>query len=206
MSQLGFYIDSSACTGCRACELACKDRNDLDVGARLRRVRTVSGGSWTRDEALNCYAPQGVFSYAVSFSCGHCSEPACFSKCPQGAISKDEDTGIVSIDEERCIGCGTCVLACPYGAPQIVEEEKKARKCDLCKDLLSQGEEPACVAICPQRALFVGEIDELRAEHGDVRDVQPLPDSSLTSPNIVITAHRDAVFEEGEARPLALEG
>ncbi|MDY3951169.1 MAG: 4Fe-4S dicluster domain-containing protein [Eggerthella lenta] len=205
MSQWGFYINSSSCTGCKACELACKDRNNLDVGARLRRVRMLCGGTWEHDEQLNCYAPRGVFSYAVSFSCGHCDNPSCFAKCPQGAISKDEETGIVVINEEACIGCGTCNLACPYGACQLIESEKKSKKCDLCKDLLDAGEDPACVAICPQRALFAGDIEELRRMHGDARDVQPLPPSAETSPNIVITPHKDAVFEKGEGRPLSLE-
>lgn len=205
MSQMGFYIDSASCTGCKACELACKDKNNLDVGARLRRVRMMCGGAWEKDEALNCFTPQGVFSYSVSFSCGHCDSPACFAKCPQGAISKDADTGIVTIDPEKCIGCGTCNAACPYGACQLVEAEKKSRKCDLCKDLLALGEEPACVGICPQRALAIGKIEELRSTYGKVADVQPLPPSSETLPNVAIATHKDAVFEEGAGRPLSLE-
>ena len=84
--------------------------------------------------------------------------------------AKDEETGLVTIDQEQCIGCKSCIQACPYGAPQFVEAKGVTEKCDMCAELRSYGEEPACVAICPQRALKVGDIDELRAEFGDCAD------------------------------------
>jgi len=205
MGQLGFYINSSACHGCKACELACKDKNDLKPGARLRKARQVSGGTWEKDERFGAYTPKGVFSYSVSFSCGHCDKPACVEVCPTGAMTKDPETGIVSNDLELCIGCGACGLACPYGAPQVVAEVQKTRKCDFCKDLLAQGLEPTCVGACPQRALHWGDIEELRAAYGEVRDVQPLPASDITLPNVVITPHKDAVYGEGEGRRMTLE-
>lgn len=205
MGQLGFYINSDACTGCKACELACKDRNNLDVGARLRRVRQVCGGGWTQDEKTGAWSPENVFSLSVSFSCGHCDNPACVEKCPTGAMTKDEATGIVSNDLDVCIGCGACQQMCPYGAPQVYEKEGVARKCDMCRSLTDAGEEPACVGICPQRALAVGDIEELRATYGTVSDTAPLPDSSQTSPNIVIGVHRNAERAQKSARPLSLE-
>ena len=84
MGQLGFYINSSACHGCKACELACKDKNDLKPGARLRKARQLSGGEWVKDERFGAYTPMGVFSYSVSFSCGHCTNPSCVAACPTG--------------------------------------------------------------------------------------------------------------------------
>lgn len=192
MSQLGFYINTAVCSGCKACELACKDKHSFDIGPRARRVREVCGGSWTRDDDTGAFSPDGVFSYSVSYSCGHCDNPACVAVCPTGAHHKEEETGIVAVDPNRCIGCGSCVINCPYGAPQLVRSEGIVRKCDLCYDLVSAGEEPACVAICPQRALEVGPIDELRAAHGSVNDIYPLPDSSRTNPNVVIEVHRNA--------------
>ena len=203
--QLGFYINSSACHGCKACELACKDKHDLKPGPRLRRVRLMCGGSWEKDERYGSYTPKGVFSYSVSFSCGHCDEPACVAACPTGAMTKDPQTGIVSNDREVCIGCGACAQACPYGAPQVDVEIDKVRKCDFCQDLLAQGGEPVCVGACPQRALHWGPIDELRALYGDLCDVQPLPPSELTRPNVAITPHKDAVFGTGEGRALSLD-
>ena len=204
MAQLGFYIKSSDCTGCKACELACKDKHSLNIGARPRRVREVCGGGWVQEENGN-YVPDGVYSYAVSFSCGHCDEPACAAACPTGACAKDPDTGLVLIDREVCIGCGACADACPYEAPHVVDRLGKSEKCDMCHDLMAYGEEPACVAICPQRALFVGDIEELRAEFGDIADVQPLPSSELTHPNVVIAPHRQARFDGDAVRMLSLE-
>lgn len=98
------------------------------------------------------------------------------------------------------------VKACPYGAPQFVEAKTITEKCDMCAELQAHGEEPACVAICPQRALKIGDIDELRAEYGDVRDIQPLPDSAQTEPNVVIVAHRNGrAAADDDWRMLSLE-
>ncbi|RDB55018.1 4Fe-4S dicluster domain-containing protein [Senegalimassilia anaerobia] len=194
MAQWGFHINTAVCTGCKACELACKDKHSFDIGPRARRVREISGGGWTVDETNGTVRPIGVFSYSVSYSCGHCDNPACVAVCPTGAHHKDPETGIVSVDTDRCIGCGSCVINCPYDAPQMVESEGVVRKCDLCWDLMTHGEEPACVAICPQRALQVGKIEDLRAECGDQCDILPLPNSEATHPNIVVTPHRNAQF------------
>ena len=206
MAQMGFLINSDDCIGCKACELACKDLHSYDVGPRLRRVYEVCGGGWAVDEATGACTPNGVFSYAITYSCGHCDSPLCFASCPTGAIVKDEDTGIVTIDADACIGCGDCVDACPYGAPQMVDAKGVAEKCDMCIDLINRGEEPACVAICPQRALSIGDIEELRAEYGECADVQPLPPSKDTSPNVVIVEHRNAKTSESDTyRLLSLE-
>ena len=157
------------------------------------------------DEKTGVCHPSGVFTYSVSYSCGHCDNPACVAVCPTGAHAKDEETGLVTIDQEQCIGCKSCVQACPYGAPQFVEAKGVTEKCDMCAELRSYGEEPACVAICPQRALKVGDIDELRAEFGDCADVAPLPSSADTAPNVVIVAHRNAKTNLADVRILSLE-
>ena len=199
MAQMGFLIKSAQCSGCKACELACKDIHNFEIGPRARRVREVCGGGWSVDEKTGVCHPSGVFTYSVSYSCGHCDNPACVAVCPTGAHAKDEETGLVTIDQEQCIGCKSCIQACPYGAPQFVEAKGVTEKCDMC------GEEPACVAICPQRALKVGDIDELRAEFGDCADVAPLPSSADTAPNVVIVAHRNAKTNLADVRILSLE-
>lgn len=192
MSQLGFYINSEVCSGCKACELACKDKHSFDVGPRARRVREVCFGNWKQNEKTGSWTPKNVGSFSVSFSCGHCDTPMCYGVCPTGAISKREEDGIVVIDQEKCTGCQACIEACPYGEPQYVESLNIVQKCDMCIDLIERGEQPACVATCPQRALEVGDIEELRSKYGDVRDMPPLPDSSETGPNVVITPHHAA--------------
>ena len=109
--------------------------------------------------------------------------------CPVGAIIKRED-GIVFIDSASCIGCDACIAACPFGVPYISGVSGIARKCDFCKDLLDKGEQPLCVTSCPMRALNYGEIDELRAAHGSVSSVDPLPSEPGTDPSLVITPSR----------------
>ena len=205
MGQQGFLINTEDCIGCKACELACKDLHSFDIGPRTRRVYEVCGGDWSVDDVTGACVPSNVFACAVTFSCGHCDNPACVSVCPTGAHAKDQETGLVTVDAEVCIGCGSCVEACPYGAPQLVKDEGVVRKCDLCQGLREQGEEPACVALCPQRALKVGDIDELRAAYGTCADIQPLPSSEYTSPNIVVVPHRNArMKEDGSYRMLSL--
>ena len=89
--------------------------------------------------------------------------PACVANCPQGALEKDADTGLVSRDEEKCIGCGTCVKSCPYEVPVVDTETMKSVKCDGCAARVAEGKMPICVDACPLRALEFGDIEELRS-------------------------------------------
>lgn len=186
--QLGFYVNLANCTGCKACEIACKDRKDLPVGVRWRRVYEYGGGEWLQDG--DQMVPSGVFHYFVSTACMHCEEPICMEVCPASAISKRDD-GIVVINPDLCIGCRYCSWACPYGAPQFNEETKVMTKCDFCVELQAQGQNPACVDACPYRALEFGDIEELKAKHGTLNNPAPMPDPSLTQPSIVYTPHKD---------------
>jgi anaerobic dimethyl sulfoxide reductase subunit B (iron-sulfur subunit) len=192
--QLGFHVDMSVCLGCKTCAIACKDKNDLAVGQNFRRVVEIEGGDYTR--VRNAVVPN-VFAYWISISCNHCSNPKCVANCPTGACAKGEN-GIVAIDQGKCIGCRYCTWSCPYGAPQYNPAKGKTNKCNLCADLLAKGEEPACQAACPVRAITVGPIDELRKKFGGTADLVGLPSPSLTKPNIIFTPHRDAV--RGDAR------
>jgi anaerobic dimethyl sulfoxide reductase subunit B len=188
--QLGFYFNQTECTGCKACQIACKDKNELPVGVIWRRVAEYSGGGWSQDTFEDTFTPN-VFTYYTSVACNHCDDPICVRVCPSQAMSKGED-GIVTVDANTCIGCKYCAWACPYGAPQFNPDKGVMTKCNFCEDFLAEGRDPACVAACPSRVLHFGEIDDLRKKYGDAADIEPLPDPAITKPNFVITPHKDA--------------
>lgn len=190
--QLAFYFDSSACTACKACMSACKDKNDLPVGVNYRRVMEYGGGSWVpHSDYPEIMVPNNVYSYAISTACMHCSNPLCMDACPAQAIFKRSD-GVVWIDEDKCIGCRYCEWACPYSGPQYDETKDVMVKCDFCMDLLAAGQNPACVDACVMRAIDFGSMEELQEKYGTVTSIEPWPDPEITEPCIVITPHKHA--------------
>jgi anaerobic dimethyl sulfoxide reductase subunit B len=204
--QLAFYLDQSACTGCKACQVACKDKNNLPVGITWRHAMYYGGGNWlphpTRPDLV---VANNIYAYALSKACMHCENPACVNVCPAQAITKRAD-GVVLINQDQCIGCRYCEWACPYGAPQFDEKKGVMSKCTFCEDLLAQGQNPACVDACPMRALQYGELSELRAKYGSVNAVEPLPVASLTLPALVLTPHKHAQFSgKGTGKILDVE-
>lgn len=192
-TQYGFFIDSSRCTGCKTCELACKDFKDLGPEVSFRRIYEYAGGDWQEDNGV---WHQNVFAYYLSISCNHCDDPACTKVCPSGAMHKRED-GFVVVDEDVCIGCRYCHMACPYGAPQYNAEKGHMTKCDGCYSRVAEGKQPICVESCPLRALEFGPIEELRQKHGTLAAVAPLPRAHFTNPislsNLTLTAARPAI-------------
>lgn len=181
-TQYGFYIDSSRCTGCKTCELACKDYKNLSPDVNFRRIYEYAGGDWTEQGGV---FQQNIFAYYLSVSCNHCDDPACVKVCPSGAMHKRED-GFVVVNEEVCIGCRYCSMACPYSAPQYDQAKGHMTKCDGCYERVSEGKKPICVESCPLRALDMAPIDELRAKYGDLAEIAPLPAAKYTHPNIVL--------------------
>jgi DMSO reductase iron-sulfur subunit len=187
MTHYAFYFDSNSCSGCKACQVACKDKHGLEVGRLWRRVYEVSGGGWRQEGAAWL---TDAFAYNLSIACNHCEKPACKEACPAGAIYQRAD-GIVLIDGEHCMGCQYCSWACPYGAPQYDAAAGRMSKCTFCVDLIEVGLSPACVAACPLRALDFGDLDELRARYETVEMAFPLPAAELTRPALALRPHRD---------------
>lgn len=190
MTQKGFYIDTTRCAGCRTCSVACKDLKNTPAGMNFRRVTEFEGGGWQKN--WDGTWRQDVFAYYISISCNECSDPVCVKVCPTHAHHKRAEDGLVVIDQEKCIGCGACAKACPYGAPQLDQAIGKMRKCDGCVDRTSRGLQPVCVESCPERAIEFGDIDMLRKKHGECAEIAPLPSASLTKPNLVIKPCRTA--------------
>ena len=184
-----FHIDTSRCTGCKTCMIACMDKHDLPEGVLWRRVTEYVGGEWTA-RPDGTYT-QNIFGYYLSIGCNHCQNPICVRSCPTTAMHKGKD-GIVSVDHAKCVGCRYCEWGCPYSAPQYDAKLGKMTKCDFCRDYQQEGKAPACVAACPNRALDYGEYEELAAKYGEVNVIAPLPDPGITQPNLVITRGKNA--------------
>lgn len=190
MTQYAFSFDARFCSGCKACQAACKDKNNLPTGVLWRRVIEVSGGNWQQNgEAWN----NNVFAYNLSISCNHCAYPKCAGVCPTNAYTIRED-GIVFLDSTKCVGCGYCAWACPYGAPQYDPTAGHMTKCDFCLDYLEQGLPPACVAACPLRVLRHADAESITNgiplwnTSSDLHPY-PLPNFSHTQPHLAITLH-----------------
>ncbi len=167
MPQYGWLLDEKRCIECRACEAACKQWNQLDVGIQFRKVRTYETGKYP-----------SVRTQALSWACNHCDRPFCLLVCPTKAIWRRDEDGAVLIDRDRCIGCGMCQKFCPYDAPVLDVKANKMVKCTMCVDRLDMGLQPACSTICPTGALQFLPLDEVK-ERGTVETPNfPYPHST----------------------------
>ena len=184
MKQYAFFFDSNACSGCKACEMACRDKHNLPGSIRWRRVYEVAGGSWELKERT---ALPKLVAYNLSMSCNHCVDAPCVEVCPTSAMQKRKD-GIVFVDTDKCMGCKLCNWACPYDAPQYDKKEGVMTKCDFCIDYVDEGKAPSCVAACPMRVLEFGELEELKETHG-YGSVYPMPANSSAHPSLVVRPH-----------------
>ena len=154
-------IDTSTCTGCKACEVACQEWNDLPVQA------TVQTGTYQTMPATNPQfwnlikfaenATEDSFSWLMrKDQCMHCEDPGCLAACPAPKAIIQYSNGIVDFQQEHCIGCGYCIAGCPFDIPRLSQKTKKVYKCTLCVDRVSVGLEPACVKACPTGCLSYG--------------------------------------------------
>lgn len=180
MEQRGFYYNTDNCTGCKTCQIACKDVNNLEAGILFREVHEMELGKYPNPMAYN-----------ISMSCNHCESPLCVANCPTKAMYKRPEDGIVMHDATKCVGCRLCIWSCPYGAPKYIEDKGIVGKCTLCVGLVEEGEKPACEASCPMRCIETGDVEDLRRKYGSNADIQSVPHSVLTKPSIVIRPHRN---------------
>ena len=151
MSKYYLFQDAKKCIGCHSCEVICKSNKDLPVGPKVCQVLTI--GPRMVDNV-----PKAAY---IFMPCFHCEDPWCVAACPTGAMQKRAKDGIVFVDHELCVGCKTCMSACPWGAPQWNPEAGKVVKCDYCMDRIDQGLKPACVTVCTTDCLHFGTTDEI---------------------------------------------
>ncbi len=168
--RMGFFTDTSVCIGCKACEVACKEWNQVPedglnlTGMSFDNTSGLGADTWRhvafieRPEAGSDHGFRWLMSSDV---CKHCTEAACLDVCPTGAIFRTE-FGTVVVQEDVCNGCGYCVPACPYGVLDKREDDGRIFKCTLCYDRLGAGQEPACAKACPTDSIQFGPLDELR--------------------------------------------
>jgi DMSO reductase iron-sulfur subunit len=171
--QHGFYFDHELCVKCHACEMACKAWNEIDIGPRWREVVKIESGTFPNVSAMN-----------VSIACMHCGDAPCQTACPVGAITKSAEDGIVSVNADTCIGCGFCVWACPFNAPQLSASVGKMEKCTFCQTpgkVRGPGLPRACEEVCPTGAIQSGPMAEL-ASKGRERAATRL--ASITDPGL----------------------
>jgi Fe-S-cluster-containing dehydrogenase component/formate-dependent nitrite reductase membrane component NrfD len=146
--RYGFVIDQRRCIGCHACTVACKEENRVPLGAFRTWVKYVERGAFPNTRR-----------YFSVLRCNHCDAAPCVTICPTVALYRRDD-GIVDFDGGRCIGCKSCMQACPYDALYIDPETSTAAKCNYCAHRVEVGLEPACVIVCPERAIIAGDLDD----------------------------------------------
>lgn len=146
--MMELYVDANRCIGCRACVAACSE----------------CAGHGGRSMIHLDVVLRGASVQTAPTVCMHCSEPACAAACPADAIGIDPHGIVLSAQPERCIGCGNCALACPFGVPQVRSDIELMQKCDLCYDRTSLGRKPMCATVCPSGALFYGSRAEIEAQ------------------------------------------
>jgi Fe-S-cluster-containing dehydrogenase component len=147
--HLHFFVDPNRCIGCQACVQACTECD------------THRGDSMIHLE----YVDRGHSVQTVPVICMHCEQPTCAEVCPADAIKRTGDGVVQSARKPRCIACGNCVAACPFGVPEVYEDRQIMMKCDMCYDRTSVGRKPMCATVCPSQALFFGtreQIEQLR--------------------------------------------
>ena len=175
MTKYAFVIDQRKCIGCHACTVACKAEHDVPIGVYRTWVKYIEKGEFPNSRR-----------YFLVNRCNHCDNAPCVSICPTKALYKRTD-GIVDFDSSRCIGCKSCMQACPYDALYIDPYSHTAAKCNYCAHRTEVGIEPACVVVCPERAIIAGDLQNPESEIARIVAREPVrtrkPEQG-TGPNV----------------------
>ncbi len=190
MSKYGMVMDLDRCIGCNACVIACKVEHNTPQGINFTKILEQEIGSYP-----------DVKRQFLPVMCNHCDDAPCIDVCPTKATYAREDDGIVLVDWDKCIGCGACVLACPYdqrfqvfdertpfpgdqsdfARPDVKRADQGAiAKCDFCYHRIDDNREPACVEVCPTNARIFGETESLSAD----QDLWALLPDKQTKPTV----------------------
>lgn len=148
MKRYAMVVDLRRCAGCHACTVSCKSEHLVPIGRFRTRVESIEVGMFPK-----------VKRHFIPMLCNQCEDAPCISSCPTSAIVRRVD-GIVIIEDDLCVGSGSCVTACPYDAIYMDEQTGTADKCDFCADRIDDGREPSCVSSCPTDAFVFGDAND----------------------------------------------
>jgi formate dehydrogenase iron-sulfur subunit len=175
---MGFFTDTTVCIGCKACEVACKEWNQLSApngghnvlsGMSYDNTLKLDGENWRHVKFIEQFSEDRTSQarwLMMSDVCKHCVQAGCLEVCPTGAIIRTEFDTVV-IKQDACIGCRACIPACPFGVIDINPITHTAQKCTLCYDRMKVGMTPACAQACPTQSIQFGPLVELRKKAGE---------------------------------------
>jgi formate dehydrogenase iron-sulfur subunit len=166
--QVCKLVDTTTCIGCKACEIACQEWNDLPFAATAfdNTYQTMPSTAWNFWNLIKFNEhpkEDGTMMWLMrKDQCMHCAEPGCLAACPADGAIVQYTNGIVDFQQDKCIGCGYCITGCPFDVPKLNPATKKVHKCTLCADRVSQSLEPACIKACPTGCLHFGSMDDMK--------------------------------------------
>ena len=173
--EIAKLIDVTTCTGCKACQSACMEGNDLrpEIGVNVGvydNPPNLSAQAWTVMRFSEVEQNNNLEWLIRKDGCMHCSDPGCLKACPAPGAIIQYSNGIVDFNEENCIGCGYCITGCPFDIPRISEKDNKAYKCSLCSDRVAVNQTPACAKACPTGSIQFGSKGDM-LEYAETRIV-----------------------------------
>jgi len=166
--QVCKLVDTTTCIGCKACEIACQEWNDLPFAQTMfdNTYQTMPETSWNFWNLIKFNEHErddgNMMLLMRKDQCMHCAEPGCLTACPADGAIVQYTNGIVDFQQDHCIGCGYCITGCPFDIPKFNPTTKKVYKCTLCSDRVSVGLEPACIKSCPTGCLHFGTKDDMK--------------------------------------------